>query len=1163
MTKQVVRYIIQDEPSNKDLFHGGGHERTAHSLSKAIVEFDEGDSAIGLDGSWGSGKSSVVEMAARKLTEKNENRKKSYHFFTFDIWKSQGSGFRRSYLEHFITWAKQTFPNKSSELGKIENQIHGKTREIQTNNQPILDWYGIVVLVFLPFLPIYYFWAKKVFDEVSEESGSSGDFLTSFPFVILIIFVLFTLILPCLKVKFWHRKKWVSEYKVAISRLLLISSKQHQDHKVVQKVREIDPNDYEFHSTLREILGIVQSEKDRVVVVLDNIDRLPKKEIKEYWALVRSIFSRIHGESHPGKNTDITAIVPYDRKLIEANVKEDEEEEKKGNLSSLASRELFSKTFDEVLVVAPPVLSNAREFFSDKLEEALPDQVSSDDRFRAYRIFYELLKDEGGITTPRQIVSFVNDLSGLYELHKGKFRLPTVAAYLAHQGALKENPECLNDGDGLNKKIADLSADEELVRNLAAMVFNVEENLAVQILLDEPISKAIIAEEADLLIELSTAPGFDLRIEDVVQANVDEWRSTGEFGTAIGNISALFRAYEGDAKTQVTDAMFVGFKSVDSISIKGDEYQRYLPVFVLMIEQNLPTTVAHFVGAVFEGIQREDSNSFQDGQNLAVFLEAASEELAPLDAEADLRMALRRQTPPSSPEYMFGLSAGITRAGFDLGAFGSTKLDIPKDSEYFEEQFVQYPDLAIPALNQFKACNLLSDDGWISIANACLSALKEEGTNRDNAGNLLEIVVIAWQEIEAQRRSEIKLDEALTEGEFFRNVGDCETEPSIVARANLLFLAQEKLGESLSNPTKLELNNTRSSDISDAFENFKIIMEGNAGFEDSQVKIVAQKAVEAQRASHWIKFGKGNPEHKVVSQVVFEMFSSETLPYITLKELLSHFAYLEDLFDDESLTDVLRKYAGRIKDSEIEDLTIDELPTGFMHATDAVGDSRWNALHGKVDQLLKSVEQDAWREHMVSMDNTAATLIEKLESSGCELDGGRFRKPFIKVVLSVLSGQCVIEAVEGDFDTLLKAMDYSYHEDIWRTLREEMSNVTVDSLADGMRLFPELIANVAQRGDRIKRAEKDNVIRHLLIPALEGINSQALQVFIGVGYNKLKDFQNAAEPSTAKLLDGAWKSFKDSDTDKVLIRDVSEALYGKRKTKSIFDPTFWLPMPKL
>lgn len=304
MSKKVDRRIIQDEPSDKDLFNGGGHERTAHSLSKAIVRFGSGDSAIGLEGSWGSGKSSVVEMAARKLAEKNGRGKKTYNFFTFDIWKSQGSGFRRSFLEHFLNWAQLTFPKKRRELAVIEAQIQGKTREIQTNNQPILDWYGIVVLVFLPFLPLYYFWAKTVFDNAAK-AGSTRDFLVSTPFLLLVAFVVATLALAGWKFRSGRAKEPKAEFKAVISRLLLISSRQHQDHKVVQKVREIDPNDYEFHSTLREILGVVQSEDERVVVVLDNIDRLPRKEIKDYWALVRSIFARAHGEIIQGKHTEI------------------------------------------------------------------------------------------------------------------------------------------------------------------------------------------------------------------------------------------------------------------------------------------------------------------------------------------------------------------------------------------------------------------------------------------------------------------------------------------------------------------------------------------------------------------------------------------------------------------------------------------------------------------------------------------------------------------------------------------------------------------------------------------------------------------------------------------------------------------------------------------
>ncbi|AQU83130.1 hypothetical protein BV504_11340 [Halomonas sp. 'Soap Lake  len=1160
MNKKVIRHIIDDIPSNQDLFHGGGHERTAHSLSKAIVKFDKGDSAIGLDGSWGSGKSSVVEMAARKLEEKNDQGKRAYHFFTFDIWKSQGSGFRRSYLEHFITWAKRTFPKKRPDLVKIEKQIQGKTREIETNNHPILEWYGISVLIFLPFLPLYYFWARKVFDDLSK-SGNASVFLYSSPFLILVAFVVGTLLLSWWKYKFGTESERCSDFKTAISRMLLISSRQHQDHKVVQRVREVDPNDYEFHATLREILGVIQSEKNRVVMVLDNIDRLPKKEIKEYWALVRSIFSRTHDLPTLDKNTDIIAIVPYDRKLIESNVNESDADEVKSEttLSSLASRELFSKTFDEVLVVSPPVLSNAREFFADKLEQALPEQISSDDRFRAYRIFCELLNIESGTTTPRQIVSFVNDLSGLYELHGGKFRLPTVATYLAHQDLLTETPLALNHEDRLNPKIAGLAADDMLIQNLAAIVFNVHEDLAFQILLDDEIAKAVIAEEPDELIKISHAPGFDLRIDDVIQANVDEWRSTGEFGTAVGNISELLSVYQGDARVHAKSALLRGFERVESIPVNGDEYNSYLPLFGIATEQERSSIVEHFINAVFIYIHHQESNGFKDGQNFVIFLQAISTELIRWDAKDDIINALGTQTLPSVPEYIFGLSSRIDDAGFELGVFKDISINTNDKTQYFEEQFVKYPNLAIPALHQFKSENLLADDEWLSIANACLAAIKADDAKPEQVGNLLEIVAMTWQKVEATRRGEIDLDSALIDGNFFRNVGEGETETSQVAQANLLFLVQDKLGESLSNPRKRHPNGQRIADSSDAFEYFKSILEGEIELEISQVEIVSQRVVEARKAGTWIIYGKANRGHKAVAQVVLAMFCGSTPPNLNLKKLLSHFVYLDELFDTKDLTEIFRKYAKKVNRPETEELTLEDLPKRFLEVTYAVADGSWGTLHERVDQLLKFVEYDAWPELIRDMNHTTSILLEKLELSGCKLDAGNFRKPFVDVVNGVLSGQVEIEAAQGSLDTLLKAIDANYHEEIWRTLREKMSGVTTSSLEAAMHLFPRLVSDIAQSGNRISKSEKDNVIRNLLSPALEGHNRQALNIFINVGYARLKDYQDAAEKSSTSMLEGAWKSFKDAETDRELLREVSEAIYGKKRTKSFFDPTFWLP----
>lgn len=135
----VRRSILIDEPAVEDHFNGKGHERTAVALSKAIANFSGNDRAIGLDGPWGSGKSTVVEIARKILAERKTKDNRAYHFFTFDIWQSQGASFRRSLLEHFLEWTIVTFPKHRSQFQEVERKVKGKVREVRSTNQSILD----------------------------------------------------------------------------------------------------------------------------------------------------------------------------------------------------------------------------------------------------------------------------------------------------------------------------------------------------------------------------------------------------------------------------------------------------------------------------------------------------------------------------------------------------------------------------------------------------------------------------------------------------------------------------------------------------------------------------------------------------------------------------------------------------------------------------------------------------------------------------------------------------------------------------------------------------------------------------------------------------------------------------------------------------------------
>ena len=94
--KFISSYALGD-----DLYEGKSQEKLAHAICNHITSIDAqflDDSKpiiprlIGLEGTWGSGKSNVVAQMQAILKEK-------YFFFTYDAWGHQEDLQRRSLLE--------------------------------------------------------------------------------------------------------------------------------------------------------------------------------------------------------------------------------------------------------------------------------------------------------------------------------------------------------------------------------------------------------------------------------------------------------------------------------------------------------------------------------------------------------------------------------------------------------------------------------------------------------------------------------------------------------------------------------------------------------------------------------------------------------------------------------------------------------------------------------------------------------------------------------------------------------------------------------------------------------------------------------------------------------------------------------------------------------
>ncbi len=92
-TSPKVR-LLDDAPAAKDAF--GSHERLATALA-AILTDEPGGKAIALEGGWGSGKSTVVNLLKSSLSDNP-----GHSLLVFDAWAHEGDPLRRTFLENLI-----------------------------------------------------------------------------------------------------------------------------------------------------------------------------------------------------------------------------------------------------------------------------------------------------------------------------------------------------------------------------------------------------------------------------------------------------------------------------------------------------------------------------------------------------------------------------------------------------------------------------------------------------------------------------------------------------------------------------------------------------------------------------------------------------------------------------------------------------------------------------------------------------------------------------------------------------------------------------------------------------------------------------------------------------------------------------------------------------
>ena len=491
--------LLQERPP--DAVPQGGHSRVARALVETVAE--ERGGAIALVGPYGSGKSTVVDYARHLLSEDP-----NVDFVTIDAWAHRADPLLRIALSRLLERAKgvKHFGSRGELAAAAERLGPPRSTSQRTTSSGLTGW-GTWVAVLVAALPLIYAFIEPSAQNFDLAIGEWKGQVTSEPAYIGPAWAVLSVSLVALAA--WGAAT-LRERRRRDRRLGSDTDTSgggiFQQTVVVETVETVgggEPTSVEFEQSFRQLMDIVlRDPARRVVLVVDDLDRLSAAEAQDVWRTLRLFADAAKGQ--PWRQRFWTVVALTDGTLDDqarlstgavASSDDDRRDDERGGDPEVWQ----DKSFVAVLRVPPFVPSEGATFLLTQLEEGFPNHTPAQ-RVEVVRVHTYL---RPGAHPPRRLRRFVNDLVMSYRQHGDSVPLPGQAAFLL--GGVRKFKPSPTDADvyaaGLDREQlervlgAEGLLDASWHRTAATLEFGVGIELAAQVLASGPIARAI--EEGD------------------------------------------------------------------------------------------------------------------------------------------------------------------------------------------------------------------------------------------------------------------------------------------------------------------------------------------------------------------------------------------------------------------------------------------------------------------------------------------------------------------------------------------------------------------------------------------------------------------------------------------------------------------------------------------
>lgn len=637
--------FIADEPAKTDAFPSGTHTRVAATLVD-LIQSNDGGRAIALEGTWGSGKSTIIDLARTTFEERNQTATPKHAVFIFDTWAHQGDPMRRAFLDALIDHLTGTIISSSKWTEKLE-RLRSLRKKVTEQRAETLSLVARVSLFFLPILPLAYLafseWLKPKPTPISVPYFGTISITFIGVVAILIIAAPYLAALITLVRRIGHDEMKGRSIIVAFNR-------QTDQITTEQLIKEDEATTLEFNNLFDEIVSDARGAGFRLVIVLDNLDRLANDQIREIWATMRNFFAATPGEKRTETLKNVWLVVPIDRKHIEAVFADGDSDDPDHNI-----RGFVEKTFEISLRVPPPLLSNWRDFFSRQFSAVYKDKVSPAVIYRVFRLFelYQTLNPRQ--ITPRAIKSYINKVVAQTKLSGDTVPMEYQALYVLYKDRIAANIGKLQDSTILEGAIRATVTDPDWTKYLAAAHFNVLPDVALEVLMATDIESALLGHEYNRLDQLSGTSGFSSILHDVVlrQGRLQAVENPSVFFDMVDTVSRL-QITDAATSEHIWDDICECVFDVNKPVVSTDLTTAGIKALLDHARPNRKIAIARAVRSALS-IERPDVKTHSESFGAAWFnmIEALIDAAKDID-ETELRQLRHRIPVPQNVEFLLG-----------------------------------------------------------------------------------------------------------------------------------------------------------------------------------------------------------------------------------------------------------------------------------------------------------------------------------------------------------------------------------------------------------------------------------------------------------------------------------------------------------------------------